>query len=70
MVNNVRTRIGNAVTASSSARLRFEVVGNSLKLVSAGSLLVDVTDSMFALPGTVGFRGTQNATFDDFVMTR
>jgi ELWxxDGT repeat protein len=71
VVNNVKTRIGAAVPSGSNlGRLRFEVVGNSLKLFFNGALLIDATDTTFAGAGTVGFRGSANTVFDDFVMTR
>lgn len=72
VVNNVKTRIGTAAPVGSNVgKLRFEVVGNSLKLFFDDALAVDVTDNTFAntyLSGGAGIRGSQNTTFDDFTM--
>jgi hypothetical protein len=51
------TQVGHsAVVSSSSAHLRFEVSGNSLKLFVDGNLAVSGSDGKLAGPGTVGMR--------------
>jgi ELWxxDGT repeat protein len=69
VVNNVRTRLGAAASVgSNTGALRFEVVGNSLKLYFDGLLKVSVTDNTFLALGLVGLRGTQNTFFDNFAV--
>jgi hypothetical protein len=69
VVNNVKTRLGVPVTVGSGAgKLRFEVVGNSLKLYFDNVLEVTVTNPAFTAAGLAGVRGSLNSTFDDFNM--
>jgi hypothetical protein len=65
----VVTRLGTATTLTGftgTGTLRFEVIGNSLKLFVNGVLQVAVHNSTIANAGLVGLRGT-NATLDNFV---
>jgi ELWxxDGT repeat protein len=70
VVDNVRTRIGSAGTVgSSTGRLRFEVVGTSLKLYFDDVLRVTVTDGTFMRAGWSGMRGSLGTTFDDLTIS-
>src|SRR5262249_47459171 len=71
VVNNVKTRIGpSAQVGIATGKLRFEVVGNSLRLFVNDTLLVNVADGTFAGAGVAGLRGSLNTMFDEFVLTR
>ncbi len=68
----VKTMLANALyTGGLSAKMRFEVIGTSLKLFLNDSLTASLSASDATLTiGLTGMRGTQNCTVDQFVMTR
>jgi hypothetical protein len=49
-----------------TGRLRFEVVGASLKLFLDGDLIASAGDTAITGPGYTGVRATQGALLDDF----
>jgi probable HAF family extracellular repeat protein len=75
-VGGVFTALGSTKTLtgfSGSGTLRFDVVGNSLKLFVNGVLQLAVNDSSITGAGLIGFRGRGTAalptTFDNFTAT-
>ena len=68
----MRTKLGVSVNvgASATGKLRFEVVGTSLKVYFNDVLRISQTDSMLMADGMIGLRGTAGSTFDTFVMSR
>ncbi|MGL4552109.1 MAG: hypothetical protein ACRC33_13090, partial [Gemmataceae bacterium] len=66
-VNGVNTLLVSRPVATGTGALRFEAVGNSLKLFLNGTLLAFAYDGTIAAGGTVGFRGSVAGTrFDNF----
>ena len=65
-VNGVRTQLASAAVNVGAGLLRFEVVGNSLKLFLNDTLAVQATDTMLSSPGYVGVGGAPRTTYDNF----
>ncbi|MBA4192304.1 MAG: hypothetical protein C0467_30405, partial [Planctomycetaceae bacterium] len=65
-VNGTLTQLASTAVASGTGLLRFEVVGNSLKLFLNDTLVARVTDTRLTRPGLAGVRGTPKSTFDTF----
>lgn len=66
-VNGTFTILDSEVVAVSTATLRFEVVGNSLRLFVNGVLTAHATDSAIAGPGLTGIRSSAGVSYDHFV---
>src|SRR5262249_157623 len=69
-VNGVSTPLVSAPVATGTGLLRFEVIGNSLKLFLNGVLVAKTTDTMLTRAGLVGVRGSSKSTFDTFNVDR
>lgn len=61
--------LASTTVASGNAVLRFDVIGDSLKLFVNGALAVSATDSMLAT-GKAGIRGAAGVSFDNFSITQ
>src|SRR5262249_38726064 len=70
IVAGVKTRLTTVAVGSNSGKLRFEVLGSSLKLFFDDVLVLTATDTLLAGAGLGGVRGSQFVTFDDFFLTQ
>lgn len=62
------TLLKSATVGTGTGLLRFDVMGNSLRLYVNGSLLASATDTAISGAGSVGVRGL-NGVFDNFTVT-
>jgi hypothetical protein len=68
-LNGAWTPLVSAPIATGTGALRFDVQGNFLRLSFNGTLVVSALDSTLTGPGSVGVRGGQGVTFDNFTAT-
>ena len=66
-VNGAWTPLAAGGASTNRGTLRFEVVGQSLRLLLDGQVLAQTSDSQIANAGLVGLRGTSSTTADDFL---
>jgi hypothetical protein len=59
------TKLNSTKAPTGTGTLRFEALGNSLRLFLSGTLLLAVRDSTLTGPGLVGIRGSAGVTYDN-----
>jgi hypothetical protein len=72
VVDGQAQRLGQRVALGDHQRnrtLRFELVGNELRLLINGKVKVSVTDDAIAGPGLVGLRARNKGIFDNLAVT-
>lgn len=64
----VATRLVNRSVSTGSGQLRFDVIGNSLKLFLNGKVVAKTSDAGIRGPGLTGVIGGAGTTFDNFAV--